>query len=368
MPWSSGPERSNGPGGWTPTTTEPSGTAGVARRADAAGDGQPLRRHGRPARHLESGAVSSHGVHGHRWPPPSGDHPPAGGAAIPNGSSVTVTGTAADVGGSGGRRRGLARRREHLAPGDRPRQLDLHRQCAGLRLRGIKSRAADDSGNIQTAPTSVTVNVRAPAPSSPRPTHPKWSRRNADTAGIELGAKFTSDVDGWVTGVRFYKGAANTGTHTGSLWTASRRPAGSGDIHRRVGQRLAAGELLDAGRDPAGHHLRRVVLRPNGGYSSTRNYFATARTAVPLRGLPDGDQGPNGVFRYSIPAPSPPPGSRARTTGWTPCSATIGPPDSTPPTVIATNPVSNQTDGGPVPQGSRPPSRSRFNRRRSPGP
>ena len=42
-----------------------------------------------------------------------------------------------------------------------------------------------------------------------------------DTGAVELGVKFRSDVAGSVTGVRFYKAAANTGTHTGSLWSAS---------------------------------------------------------------------------------------------------------------------------------------------------
>ena len=30
-----------------------------------------------------------------------------------------------------------------------------------------------------------------------------------------------SDENGWITGIRFYKGSGNTGTHTGSLWTAN---------------------------------------------------------------------------------------------------------------------------------------------------
>jgi hypothetical protein len=37
----------------------------------------------------------------------------------------------------------------------------------------------------------------------------------------ELGVKFSSDVAGTVSGVRFYKAAANTGTHVGSLWNAA---------------------------------------------------------------------------------------------------------------------------------------------------
>ena len=42
-----------------------------------------------------------------------------------------------------------------------------------------------------------------------------------DTARVELGVQFTSTVSGTVAGVRFYKGAGNTGTHTASLWKGS---------------------------------------------------------------------------------------------------------------------------------------------------
>lgn len=41
------------------------------------------------------------------------------------------------------------------------------------------------------------------------------------TASVTLGLKFYSDVPGSVTGVRFYKGASNTGTHVGVLWSST---------------------------------------------------------------------------------------------------------------------------------------------------
>ena len=41
-----------------------------------------------------------------------------------------------------------------------------------------------------------------------------------DASGAELGLRFTPTADGYVNGVRFYKGAGNTGIHTGSLWDA----------------------------------------------------------------------------------------------------------------------------------------------------
>src|SRR5262249_2097849 len=41
------------------------------------------------------------------------------------------------------------------------------------------------------------------------------------TSPIEVGVKFTADVSGFVSGIRFYKSAANTGVHMGSLWTST---------------------------------------------------------------------------------------------------------------------------------------------------
>lgn len=39
--------------------------------------------------------------------------------------------------------------------------------------------------------------------------------------GLELGLNFTPAVNGYVTGVKFYKGSNNTGTHIGNLWSAN---------------------------------------------------------------------------------------------------------------------------------------------------
>src|SRR5947208_788185 len=43
----------------------------------------------------------------------------------------------------------------------------------------------------------------------------------SDGQPIEVGVKFRSDVDGFVTSLRFYKGGANTGAHVGHLWSAT---------------------------------------------------------------------------------------------------------------------------------------------------
>jgi hypothetical protein len=43
----------------------------------------------------------------------------------------------------------------------------------------------------------------------------------ANNGGVELGAKFSSDVTGTVTGIRFFKGSLDTGTQTGELWDSA---------------------------------------------------------------------------------------------------------------------------------------------------
>ena len=48
-----------------------------------------------------------------------------------------------------------------------------------------------------------------------------------DGNSVELGVRFTSDIDGFVTGIRFYKGTTNIGPHTGKLWTSTGTLLGS---------------------------------------------------------------------------------------------------------------------------------------------
>lgn len=38
---------------------------------------------------------------------------------------------------------------------------------------------------------------------------------------VELGISFKSDLNGYITGIRFYKGSNNTGTHVGNLWNSA---------------------------------------------------------------------------------------------------------------------------------------------------
>src|SRR6185503_11237717 len=53
------------------------------------------------------------------------------------------------------------------------------------------------------------------------------AQQQFESSAVELGVKFQSDRAGYITGLRFYKGAGNNGTHVGSLWSSSGTLLGS---------------------------------------------------------------------------------------------------------------------------------------------
>ena len=172
-----------------------------------------------------TGLVAADQVHRHHRPDRrrSPRRPPA--PPIANGATVTVTGTATDVGG--GVVAGVEVSTDggatwHPATGHHRRGPTPTSSTASAAT-PIKVRAIDDSANIgaaadarrspSTCPCSVFGDGRA-----------RRRRRPPTPRAVELGLRFTPPTDGFVTGVRFYKGTGNTGTHIGSP-VERRRPA-----------------------------------------------------------------------------------------------------------------------------------------------
>src|SRR5262245_14620715 len=111
-------------------------------------------------------------------------------------------------------------------------------------LAGAATRAGAQSGPISIWPATAV-------PANPTVT---------DKKPIELGVKFRSDVNGFITALRFYKGPSNTGTHTGTLdqlWHA----AGARDLHQQDGLGVAAHDASHPRGAHGKHDLRVVVLR-----------------------------------------------------------------------------------------------------------
>ena len=134
---------------------------------------------------------------------------------------VTVTGTANDAGGviadvdvstDGGKTWHPAS--SSVGAATKTGAILLQRQRRELTQ--FESRAVDDSLNLETPAAGTSYKS---SPSSALNLFGSSARRpwqtSTDPNGVEVGFKFTSITNGQITGIRFYKGPLNTGTHIG---------------------------------------------------------------------------------------------------------------------------------------------------------
>jgi hypothetical protein len=126
---------------------------------------------------------------------------------------------------------------------------------------------------------------------------------SSDPMAVELGMKFRSESDGFITGVRFYKGgAANGGSHVGHLWTSDGTPLGSVFFNTLTETESGWQQALFRTPITITANTTYVVsyFAPQGNYAADLGYFASNGVdAPPLHALQDGVEGGNGVFLYS---------------------------------------------------------------------
>jgi hypothetical protein len=121
---------------------------------------------------------------------------------------------------------------------------------------------------------------------------------SGDTSSVELGVKFTSDVNGSVTGIRFYKAPSNTGTHVGSLWDSSGNLLASATFSNETASGWQVVTFSNPVPITAGTTYVAGYFAPNGHYSSTSAAFANAGVDnPPLHAVANGTS-PNGVYAY----------------------------------------------------------------------
>lgn len=223
---------------------------------------------------------------------------PTASATITIGTPVTVTGTALDSGG------GVVAAVEvstdgcaswHPATGTSSWSYVFTPTTTGPIA--ISARGIDDSCNIGVPETtSVTAGERA-LPCSIWPAQVAVpTPSTTDATPIEAGVRFRADRDGFISGVRFFKGATNTGTHVGSLWTADgvRLATATFDNESATGwQSVSFAPIAIA----AGAAYVASVWMPNGHYAAEPGYFSDAYDLAPLRALANGEAGANGLFR-----------------------------------------------------------------------
>jgi Domain of unknown function (DUF4082)/Bacterial Ig-like domain len=120
-----------------------------------------------------------------------------------------------------------------------------------------------------------------------------------DNGPIEVGVKFRPATSGHVTGIRFYKGAGNTGTHTGTLWKGDGTPLGSVNFTNETGSGWQQANFTTAIPVTAGQTYVASYYAPAGHYGVTASMFASAAVdRPPLQALRSGTDGGNGVYKY----------------------------------------------------------------------
>ena len=122
----------------------------------------------------------------------------------------------------------------------------------------------------------------------------------SDVSAVNLGVQFAPAADGWITGIRFYKGAGNAGTHVGSLWTST------GTLLNKV---LFTGESASGWQEAdfsspvavtAGTTYVASYFAPNGSYSYTGAAFTNSGVTNGPLTAPQSSavSGGNGVYGY----------------------------------------------------------------------
>lgn len=260
---------------------------------------------------------------------------PAAGQSYRGGSTVTVTGTAIDV---AGRVAGVevsldGGKTWHPATGRASWQYTG--QVFGSGAVTLRARAIDDSANIGAV---ATVGASVTCPCTVFGTTPPPNGPADDSSAVELGMRFVPAVDGYVSGVRFHKSAANTGTHTGTLWSA----AGAQLARVQFTGESATGwqEASFTGAVPvvAGQAYVVSYTAPKGGYTATPWAFQTkGRDAEQL--TVEGGFGAAPAGLYGAPGTVP-------TLNWDNAAYYVDPvfttTDSSPLTVTARTPVSGE--------------------------
>jgi hypothetical protein len=204
--------------------------------------------------------------------------------------------------------------------------------------------------------------VLLPAPGGlPRPARAAacpctiWSGTDAptnaaepDTAAVEVGTRFRSDVDGFVTGVRFYKGTGNNGTHVGHVWTGAGEMLGTVTFTGETDSGWQQAALPAPVPVTAGTTYVVSYYAPNGRYPADPGFFATQGVdSAPLHALADGVDGANGVYRYGTGGGFPA-NSWQSTNYWVDAVFDTSAADTVAPVVTGTNPPSGATGVPPT--------------------
>ena len=108
--------------------------------------------------------------------------------------------------------------------------------------------------------------------------------------------KFKATTNGTINGIRFYKGAENTGTHTGSLWTVDGKLLATATFTNETASGWQQVNFSTPVNITANTTYVASYHTTSGYYSVTRPYFTTQYTNGPLIAPATDAEGGNGVY------------------------------------------------------------------------
>lgn len=122
---------------------------------------------------------------------------------------------------------------------------------------------------------------------------------SGDPGSVEIGVKFTSELYGSVTGIRFYKAATNTGTHVGSLWTAGGKLLASATFTNENASGWQEVNFSTPVTINPNTTYVAAYLAPKGHYSITSAAFASLGASNPPLHALANTLSSNGVYTYT---------------------------------------------------------------------
>jgi hypothetical protein len=275
---------------------------------------------------------------------------PAAGSTVPALSQVTITGTAADSNG------GVVARVEVSADGGQTWQPAIW-----------GSDSANVSWSYTWTPTAlgpVTLQIRAengnayvgPVQNLPLTVGPEQcpcsvfpvssapvTADSGDGSAVTLGVKIVPTRPGFISGIRFFKSAANVGAHVGALWTSSGTLLATAPF---TNETATGWQQVNFAQPVAVRPNTTYVasyFAPSGHYAEDDKYFASKSAGIaPVVAPQSTTSSPNGVYSYGASSTFPSK-SFNNTNYWVDVVMTTAGVSDTPPSVTVQSPAPGQT-------------------------
>jgi hypothetical protein len=166
----------------------------------------------------------------------------------------------------------------------------------------------------------------------------------AEDSPLEVGVRLQSDEDGYITALRFYKQANNTGTHVGHLWSSSGVQLAEATFTNETASGWQEVELTTPVPITAGETYVASYHSSAGRYAYTPQGFAAGLDNAPLHAPADSLAAGNGVYGYGATSTFPTQSFNASNYWVDAVFRQTLPADETPPTVTAVAPADGATD------------------------